>query len=208
MARKTKTETELTRRLIIEAARRNFAERGVRHTTLEQIAEAAGVTRGAIYWHFANKSEILLAVRDDVAMPLLERLENLLMGSDGDGREDPLGSIEEFLHTHIDRVTNDPATRQTFEIMFFKCEYTGEFGETLRTMVCKTHGMEERLTAAYRAAASKGQLRLGTDPAALARDTYAFLVGIVRLSVGPGNLTSPETTIPVMIRDHIALRRG
>jgi TetR/AcrR family acrAB operon transcriptional repressor len=56
--RRTKKESEQTRRQIIAAARRVFARQGVRRTTLEEVARAAGVTRGAIYWHFAGKTEL------------------------------------------------------------------------------------------------------------------------------------------------------
>jgi TetR/AcrR family acrAB operon transcriptional repressor len=204
MVRKTKAETEETRRQILDAARRIFAERGVSRTTLEQIAAAAGLTRGAIYWHFSNKAELFIALRDDIAMPLLDRIENLL---GDDGAKDPLASIEDFLHLHVERVITDAVARQTFEIMFFKCEYTGEFGETLKALACKAHSIEERLVQTYRAAEALDQLRPGLDPVALARDTYAFLFGIMRLTVGPSELSSPYTAVPEMIRDHIALRR-
>jgi TetR/AcrR family acrAB operon transcriptional repressor len=205
MVRKTKAETEETRRQILDAARRIFAERGVSRTTLEQIAEAAGVTRGAIYWHFSNKAELFIALRDDIAMPLLDRIANLF--GDDDASKDPLVAIEDFLHLHVERVITDRATRETFEIMIFKCEYTGEFGETLKKLACKAHSIEERLVKAYAAAQARGLLRPGADPVALARDTYAFLFGIIRLTVGPSELSSPYTAVPEMIRDHIALRR-
>ena len=54
MVRKSKSETEQTRQDIITAARKIFAARGVSRSTLEQIANEAGVTRGAIYWHFKD----------------------------------------------------------------------------------------------------------------------------------------------------------
>ncbi|HDU1554045.1 TetR family transcriptional regulator, partial [Klebsiella pneumoniae] len=50
MARKTKEEAQRTRQLLIESAIQQFALRGVTNTTLTDIADAAGVTRGAVYW--------------------------------------------------------------------------------------------------------------------------------------------------------------
>ena len=58
MARKTKEEAQRTRQLLIESAIQQFALRGVTNTTLTDIADAAGVTRGAVYWHFASKTEL------------------------------------------------------------------------------------------------------------------------------------------------------
>jgi TetR/AcrR family acrAB operon transcriptional repressor len=69
MVRKTKEEADLTRSLIIEAARRVFLECGVGGTTFERIAAAAGVTRGAVYWHFRNKTELFFAMREQAILP-------------------------------------------------------------------------------------------------------------------------------------------
>jgi AcrR family transcriptional regulator len=63
MVRKTKEEAEQTRKDIIEAARRTFHQYGVSRSTCERIAKAAGVTRGAVYWHFRDKAEIFFALR-------------------------------------------------------------------------------------------------------------------------------------------------
>src|SRR3546814_1649852 len=56
--RRTKEEALETRESILDAAERIFFERGVSRTTLDQIARAASVTRGAVYWHFQNKSDL------------------------------------------------------------------------------------------------------------------------------------------------------
>ncbi|KMV73799.1 hypothetical protein AI29_12660, partial [bacteria symbiont BFo2 of Frankliniella occidentalis] len=58
MARKTKAQAQETKSLLIEAAIDCFASRGVSATSLSEIAEHAGMTRGAIYWHFKNKTEL------------------------------------------------------------------------------------------------------------------------------------------------------
>ena len=50
MARKTKEEALRTRQLLIESAIQQFALRGSTNTPLTDIADAAGVTRGAVYW--------------------------------------------------------------------------------------------------------------------------------------------------------------
>ena len=115
--RRTKQESEQTRRHIIVAARRVFARRGVAHTTLEHIAAAAGVTRGAIYWHFSNKTELFEAMREQVALPLIDRTDFELLAA----TDDPLLGIERFLHSLITTVVGDAATRSTFQIMSLKC---------------------------------------------------------------------------------------
>jgi AcrR family transcriptional regulator len=53
---------ERTRNLLLDAAKDVFAQRGFEGASLEEIAEAAGYTRGAIYKHFGSKEELFLAV--------------------------------------------------------------------------------------------------------------------------------------------------
>ena len=79
---------ERTRQRLLAEAQRLFRERGYAATSLEQIAEAAEVTKGAIYGHFASKEDLLLsaieagrdtppeyvAMLNDESRPLRERL--------------------------------------------------------------------------------------------------------------------------------------
>ncbi|XPE23014.1 TetR family transcriptional regulator [Shigella sonnei] len=58
MAKRTKAEALKTRQELIETAIAQFAQHGVSKTTLNDIADTANVTRGAIYWHFENKTQL------------------------------------------------------------------------------------------------------------------------------------------------------
>ncbi|MEW6141888.1 MAG: TetR/AcrR family transcriptional regulator [Chloroflexota bacterium] len=69
-------DTRDKRAVIIEAALRTFAERGFHATSLEDIAEAAGITKGTIYWYFKQKDEILKAIPERVS-PLISHLHDL-----------------------------------------------------------------------------------------------------------------------------------
>lgn len=55
---------ERTRSLLLDAAEEVFSEKGFTTATLDDIAQAAGYTKGAIYKHFAAKDELFLAVSD------------------------------------------------------------------------------------------------------------------------------------------------
>ena len=80
------TSKARTRQRLLAEAERLFRERGYAATSLEQIAEAADVTKGAIYGHFSSKEDLLLsaieatptrdygAVLNDTSRPLRERL--------------------------------------------------------------------------------------------------------------------------------------
>jgi TetR/AcrR family acrAB operon transcriptional repressor len=60
--RKTKEEALLTRHNLLSTALRVFSRQGFAATRLEDIAQAAGVTRGAIYHHFGGKEELFVAL--------------------------------------------------------------------------------------------------------------------------------------------------
>src|SRR5215475_12816529 len=56
--RRTAAEAAETPQAILRAALDEFSQRGYSATTLDGIARAAGVTRGAVYWHFASKAAL------------------------------------------------------------------------------------------------------------------------------------------------------
>jgi len=87
VARMTRqTSKAMTRERLLGEARRLFRERGYAATSLEQIAEATGVTKGAIYGHFSSKEDLLINALEaapipawatemnDQSLPLRERL--------------------------------------------------------------------------------------------------------------------------------------
>jgi TetR/AcrR family acrAB operon transcriptional repressor len=176
--RRTKQESERTRQGILAAARKVFARQGVTRTTLEEIAAAAGVTRGAIYWHFANKTELFFAMREQVAVPMIDRIDLALLRSD---RSDPLAVVERFLRGILESLESDAAARQTLQIMGFKCEYVGELERELVLQRLRCSELVSKLSEAYGRASRAGRLRVGLSPTMAALETCSFLTGLVRL---------------------------
>lgn len=204
MVRKTKEEAEQTRKDIVEAARAVFHECGVSRSTLDKIAKTAGVTRGAVYWHFQNKAELFFAMREDVFAPMIERTDALLFSSD---YANPLDAIEASV-TEFFRVLEDCAVvREVFEIMISRCEYVDEFASVQEEVGRPALSFLEKIERMYRLAAEKGYLRSGIRPEDAARDTWAFTSGILNLLLGCQRDTGLEQQIPGMIRVHMALRR-
>jgi AcrR family transcriptional regulator len=70
VARVTRAESkERTRQRLLAEAQRLFRERGYAATSLEQIADAAEVTKGAIYGHFASKEDLMLSALEAAPAP-------------------------------------------------------------------------------------------------------------------------------------------
>jgi AcrR family transcriptional regulator len=75
------------RELIIEAARESFAEGGYHRTSLDAIAERAGVSKALLYEHFASKRELHAAMLEAHVHELIERIEAALVDAEpGEGR--------------------------------------------------------------------------------------------------------------------------
>ena len=205
MARKTKAEAERTRQQIIEAARQVFHERGVSRTSLEQIAKAAGVSRGAVYWHFANKAEVFFAMQEHASVPLLTRLDGLLLA---EGLADPLEGIEQALNAFFQTLQHHPEVRQVFEIMASRCEYVDEFATVQIDVNKPAMDFLHKVEVAYRRAGDRGVLRPGLEPQTMARDTWAFACGLFHQLLAGGHDEVWRQRVPAMIAAHVALRRG
>ena len=176
--RRTKKESARTRQDILAAARKVFARQGVTRTTFEEIAASAGVTRGAIYWHFADKTELFFAMREQVAVPMIDQIDLALLHSDG---SDPLAGVERFLRGILRALESDPAARRTFQIMGFKCEYVGELERELGLQRLRCSELVSKLTQAYGRARRARRLRAGLRPSMAALETCSFVIGLTRL---------------------------
>ena len=89
MARRTKTEAAATREALLDAAEHAFRERGVARTSLAEVAAAAGMTRGAVYWHFRDKADLFEALCERVQLPM----EAMHASAGAIRQKDPLGAL-------------------------------------------------------------------------------------------------------------------
>ena len=122
MVRRTKSDALETRARIIDAAEQVFHRKGVLSASLNDIATEAGVTRGAIYWHFKNKHDVFTAMVERGRL-----LFDMMSEKAEDPAEpDPLGKLTEFMVYLLQVVVNDPAQQRIFYIMFHKCEFSGD----------------------------------------------------------------------------------
>ncbi len=205
MVRRTKEESLETRAAIIAAARDVFLTNGVTRTSLEQIAVAAGVTRGAIYWHFADKAELFFAMRDAVKLPLIDR-SDLALEAGPEGL-DPLQRLERFLEVLIEQIDDQP-TRKTFEIMTFKCEYVGEFARDLDCASVMHLELRDKLAKLYREARRASLLRVGVTPLRAASDTLIFLSGLIRIWLVDESGTLVRNQARRLVFDHVESKRA
>lgn len=122
MARKTKQQAQETRQHILDVAMRLFSRQGVSSTSLADIAQAAGVTRGAIYWHFKNKSDLFSEIWA-LSESSISDLETEYRAKFPD---DPLSVLREVLVYVLEATVVEERRRLMMEIIFHKCEFVGE----------------------------------------------------------------------------------
>jgi TetR/AcrR family acrAB operon transcriptional repressor len=121
MVRRTKADALATRHSLLDAAEHLFQERGVSRTSLNDIATAAGTTRGAIYWHFKDKADLFNAMMERVTMPLECSLANTAQAT-----AEPLLALRESMLGALRQTANDEQTRRVFEVATHKVEYVTE----------------------------------------------------------------------------------
>lgn len=207
MVRKTKEDAAITRQRIIDAAREMFLLKGVSRTSLEQIASHASVTRGAVYWHFQNKAELFHAMREEVYLPLIDRMDDTLLGHSEESNIDPLGRIRKHLESTIQVLDNDPTTRATYEVMMTKCEYVDEFADVLQSILSNCSGLVHKMEQAYAKAQEIGQVGTQLSAAELALDTHLFFSGLLHMWVKDTEGSLFRDRALQLIDAHIKLRK-
>ncbi|HMN22671.1 MAG TPA: TetR family transcriptional regulator [Ottowia sp.] len=174
MARRTKEEAQATREALLDAAERVFQQRGVSRTALSDIAQAAGVTRGALYWHFKDKAAVFNAMMDRVALPLGAELEGLLATGG-----DPLARLCEHLRRALRQIVHDAQTRRVLRVAMQKVEHTDELGPVIDRHIQMHRLNTERERQVFeRATALRGR-PLPAPADQLAHGFYAMVHGLI-----------------------------
>lgn len=123
--RRTKEDAEKTRLAILDSAERLFLAKGVAHTSLDQIARDAGVTRGAVYWHFQNKAHLFHEMLNQVRLPP-EQMARRLSVCNGC---DPLRELFTLSVEVIASLADDDKRLRIMTILLHRCEFTDELRE-------------------------------------------------------------------------------
>jgi len=174
MARKTKEDTEATRAGILDAAEACFHEHGVARTTLEMIGVRAGYTRGAVYWHFKNKNEVLMAVIERVHLPFMQELER---SASADGLT-PVQDLRAVLVGSLIDLKQDARLRSIMEIML-RSDTSADNKVLAEHQQAGFREALERMTHALRRAETLGQLKPGANPEMVARMIHATTLGVL-----------------------------
>jgi TetR/AcrR family acrAB operon transcriptional repressor len=175
MARRTKEEARETRNRILDAAEQVFVRQGVSNTSLAQLAEAAGVTRGAIYWHFRNKADLFDAMMSRVVLPMEEMAERASAAD----LADPLAHVRRCALNVLEHLTTDAQCQRVFEICCHKVEYVDEMVQVRRRHIQARNNCLSHMESGLRNAKKKGLLAPSVNPRLAAVGLHALVDGLI-----------------------------
>jgi AcrR family transcriptional regulator len=160
-----------TRRSLIEAATGLFAHNGYRDTSIQQIADTAGISRGSIFWHFGSKEGLLWAVAEE----LFARWEHEILVPEV-GEATGIEAVRRSLDAHRAFLTGETDAHRLFYVLLGdalgpRADLADEFA--------RLHGHFKKLGAAWIGlGVDKGEVRADADPEALAVAIVGALGGI------------------------------
>lgn len=132
--RKTKIESLKTRQHLLLAALDVFYRQGVTRSTLQEIAQEAGVTRGALYWHFKNKEELFEELFEYT-------FQNIFPD---ELSQAPIENAWDYLRTQLvsilHHIAEDEIHRKFCNVLQMKCERT-PYNETITALTEKYYNM-------------------------------------------------------------------
>jgi TetR/AcrR family transcriptional regulator, acrAB operon repressor len=175
--RRTKECAEQTRQALLDAAERVFEEKGVSRTSLQDVAQAAGLTRGAVYWHFKDKADLFNAMMDRTVFPMEQAGERLSTAPEAD----PVQQVREALLDVLRQIEGCERTRRVINVATRKAEFVAEL-DAARQRHLEVHlGWRAHIEGAVARAQAAGQLQSSRSAREVAVGLSALLSGLIEL---------------------------
>ncbi|MEY8875592.1 MAG: TetR family transcriptional regulator [Leptothrix sp. (in: b-proteobacteria)] len=195
MVRRTKEEATATRELLLDTAEQIFLQQGVARSSLHQIAAAAGLTRGAIYWHFKDKADLFSAMMDRVILPC----EQAACGAGEAPGSDALAELRALARMPLQSLRDDERTRRVFRIAIHQTEYSDELAPVRERHQQSVAGYIGTMEVLLRRAQAAGQVAPGIDAHAAALGLFALIDGLL------GHATLTDDALPVLDAGDVAI---
>lgn len=173
--RRTKEEAEKTKQDILFAATNLFSQKGIAKTTLDEIARQANVTRGAIYWHFKNKTEIFDSLFDSLHSPFIEMIWNEL----DKNHPHPLEQLQEICIKILVDLRDDKEKVALLRLFFRKCDYSGELAIYRQKHMDKKKDKYAAFAEFFERAKGMGHLPADADSDLLTLGMNVYVKGIL-----------------------------
>jgi len=174
--RRTKEEAAKTRQDLLDASLSIFSRQGFEATRLEDIAEAAGVTRGAIYHHFGSKAELFMALIEEASSQGGQVVEQAIQ-SGGSFLE----ITQQVLVRTMELLESSHRFREVMALSLFKAGGSPELAELTRQRYEQARTQVDQIAGFFQAGIAQGALRKGLDAVTAARAFLAYQNGLSML---------------------------
>ena len=175
--RRTKEDAEETRQKLLHSALEVFGEKGFAAPRLADIAAAAGLTRGAIYWHFKNKEELFLELIRSRINPFIQVVEEIFVR-----RLSPLNALKAIVAEVPAALLNQDDLLANQKLIFFKKRAVGGFPQVESLMGDELAELKKRVVALIRKGQKAGEL-IAVKPEAVLVSLMALIVGLAEMVV-------------------------
>lgn len=200
MARRTKEDALATRHQLLDAAERVFAEKGVSRTSLNDIALAAGASRGAIYWHFKNKADLFNAMLERITLPM----EDALHQSGQDTGQDILSGLLRAILDAMRKIATDERTRRVFEVATHKVEFIDELLAVKMRQVQSQADVVGKMQYALQDACARRGLPPMASSIAVSHGLHALVIGLIQSWLLAPEVFDLPNTAEIAIETYLA----
>jgi TetR/AcrR family acrAB operon transcriptional repressor len=198
MVRRRKELSEKTRQDILDAAFEVFTRKGFMRTTLSDVACAAGVTRGAIYWHFKDKVDLFMALSDEIEGEAGVRPQDIMTL-----KIQTLDYALEQIRNYLAHFEKKDRYAVFYEMVNYRTEYTDELQPVLDKQIATQREVLKAFSEVLGRLKASGQLRQDLDPARAGLSLVAFVAGIIALWLNDPGLFSDTGAAWTILDDYI-----
>ena len=174
--RRTKEEAAVTRATLLKTALTVFSAKGYAAATLDDVAKAAKVTRGAIYWHFKSKADLYNTLVQEFSARGAAVVQQAIVEG---------GTLIEILQRIFVRqcalIEEDKEARAVMELALFKTGLSSELQPGRKKQLEAGHALVEGIATAMQQGIAQGVLREDINPVDMARAFLAFENGAIQM---------------------------
>ncbi|UCC40155.1 MAG: TetR family transcriptional regulator [Candidatus Aminicenantes bacterium] len=185
--KKTKEEAAFTRKLILDSALKVFSQKGYSAARLEDVAKHAGLTRGAIYWHFKNKHDLYCTLYKELSARAVKRIDEILKSE-----KTPLSKIRQLMREGFVYLEEDEEYRAFEEITLFKMEPPEKFKKMFEIRSRFFLFIKESLANLIREGITAGEIDAVIDPDITALAMMSYISGVKNIWLKNTTAFSPK----------------
>ena len=185
MPRKTRVEAEKTRARVLASALSLFVKKGYEHTTFTDVAARLGMTKGAVYWHFDSKEQLLVTLLDEMLAKFRRQIADLLPSGEGDFASLSFPVVADIMVRNAVQIIGDAKGMAFFLLVHEQIKWSAASMAKVRDNLMRNprFGPWAAFKTAVENDRKAGRIRADVDPVQVASVCVAVWDGIVHARI-------------------------